>query len=1124
MATFENHVKDVFDQALEIMSSDKRRAWLESRCADDPRLLRKVYGLLTAHEDAGSFLQKPLPSVEWNPISEQVGSTVGPYKLREQIGEGGMGVVYVAEQTRPVRRKVALKLIKPGMDTKQVIARFEAERQALALMDHPNIAHVIDGGTTETERPFFVMELVRGLPVTRYCDEHQLTMRQRLELFVTVCRAVQHAQQKGIIHRDIKPSNVLVTRIDGEPVPKVIDFGVAKAVNQQLTEQTVYTQFAEMIGTPAYMSPEQAELSSVDVDTRSDVYSLGVLLYELLTGCTPFDRELLKRANPIEKLRMIREDEPRKPSARLSTLRAGELTTISERRRTDTKRMSDSVAGELDWIVMRAMEKDRNRRYESASAFAADIERYLGNEPVEACPPSAWYRFRKFAARNKGLIGTCIVISAAVLIGAGISIWQTIEANDARRLADNRFDKMNEARALAVEAEEAAERNAAYSRQLVYVTNIALAARARRDGDVRRFTDLLDRHIPKGGSTDLRGFEWRYLRQFARAEYRTIAQGTGGSIVARFSRDGRYIASGRHDGTIHLWDGRNEKHLFTLSGHRDLVRCLDIAPDGNTLASIGDDGIIRLWDLDQRKLIRKIHAYKGVHGYGVHFALRGKILISIGESNEIAIWDPKDARKLGSLDRLSAEIECIDVSPDGRSCVASDGKEFIAWDLESRKRMFRLTREPALTCIRYSLDGKLIAGGTRDLRVCVWSANTGRTLAVFERHESKIQDLAFGPSDRLLASSDKAGIVRFWSLNHSAKELKLNTVPQPPPFRQWPSFFRAHDARAWTVDFSPDGKRLVTASKDGTIKSWPVQKRRPAKLTITDTHDCDAVSFTADGKSLFIARDWQLEVWNDTSEKTRQLVQRYSAEANWMAHCRKNGLIATGHQDGKVRLWNSSGKLRTTIEAHKQSIRRVALSIDGRLLATASDDGFAKLWNAVSEKQMAEFRMGHTCENVAFSPNGNLLAGCWGDNVFVFDTQSHKQVHLLKGHQNTVECVVFSPDGHLLATVSHDRTIRIWNVETGRRLHVIAAHRSEVSSVVFSPDGGTIVSGDIAGQITFSHVATGQLLFNETIAKDTVSQLVFSPDGNTLAVSARRIGVILLNAPPIETNRKPLSR
>jgi serine/threonine protein kinase len=416
--------KASFLQALDCNGADELMRFLDQACGSDVALRTRVEELLRAHRDAGAFLGgAETPEVTHDePIAERPGTVIGPYKLLEQIEEGGFGVVFMAEQQEPIRRKVALKVLKPGMDTKQVIARFEAERQALALMDHPNIAKVLDAGQTGSGRPYFVMDLVKGLPITEFCDQDLLTPKERLELFVSVCQAVQHAHQKGIIHRDLKPSNVLVTLQDGTPVVKVIDFGIAKALGQQLTDKSLFTSFAQMMGTPLYMSPEQVALSNVDVDTRSDVYSLGVLLYELLTGTTPFDRERLKEAGYDDMRRIIREEEPPKPSTRISTLGQA-ATTVSTQRKSDPKRLSQLFRGELDWIVMKALEKDRNRRYESASAFAADVERYLRDEPVAACPPSAWYRFRKFARRHRWGVAMTVMATAALVLVAGSMVW-----------------------------------------------------------------------------------------------------------------------------------------------------------------------------------------------------------------------------------------------------------------------------------------------------------------------------------------------------------------------------------------------------------------------------------------------------------------------------------------------------------------------------------------------------------------------------------------------------------------------------------------------------------------------------------------------------------------------------
>jgi tetratricopeptide (TPR) repeat protein/serine/threonine protein kinase len=423
--------RDMFIVALQKEDPAERQAYLDQACAGQPEMRQQVEHLLSLHEGAGSFLEKPAAqsaatgafpgAAEQAPSLEARGALVGPYKLIELIGEGGMGVVWLAQQQEPVKRVVAVKLIKTGLDSRQVIARFEAERQALALMDHANIARVLDAGATPAGRPFFVMELVKGVPITRYCDEHHLTPKQRLELFVPVCQAVQHAHQKGIIHRDLKPSNVLVALYDGMPVPKVIDFGVAKAAGQSLTDKTLVTGFGNIVGTLEYMSPEQAEINQLDIDTRSDIYSLGVLLYELLTGSPPFTQKELEKAGMLEMLRVIREQEPSKPSTKLST--AEGLPTLAANRGTEPAKLTRLVRGELDWIVMKALEKDRNRRYETANGFAMDVQRYLADEAVQACPPSVGYKLRKFARRNKAALVTAALILIAITVVAGAIGW-----------------------------------------------------------------------------------------------------------------------------------------------------------------------------------------------------------------------------------------------------------------------------------------------------------------------------------------------------------------------------------------------------------------------------------------------------------------------------------------------------------------------------------------------------------------------------------------------------------------------------------------------------------------------------------------------------------------------------
>jgi serine/threonine protein kinase len=468
MPTDLQRARELFLHAVGKLPPEQWDDYVAAACGGDTGLRQQVEHFLQVHREAGSFLERPAGGLKGTGLftpapadaatipDEGPGAVLGPYKLVQQIGEGGMGTVWMAQQTEPVKRLVALKVIKPGMDSRQVLVRFEAERQALALMDHPHIAKVLDAGTTPEGRPYFVMELVKGVPLTKYCDEHRLPLKERLELFVPACQAIQHAHTKGVIHRDVKPSNVLVASYDGVPVPKVIDFGIAKATSQQLTEHALVTGFGTVVGTLEYMSPEQAQLNQLDIDTRSDIYSLGVLLYELLTGTTPLEKKRLKEAALLEVLRLIREEEPPKPSTRLST--TDELPVVAANRGLEPKKLSGLVRGELDWIVMKALDKDRNRRYDTANGFAQDIQRYLADEPVQACPPSAGYRLKKFLRRNKGPVLAATLIVLALIggvIGTTAGMMRAEKASAAERLARNLADTAAED---ARRAEEAAQK------------------------------------------------------------------------------------------------------------------------------------------------------------------------------------------------------------------------------------------------------------------------------------------------------------------------------------------------------------------------------------------------------------------------------------------------------------------------------------------------------------------------------------------------------------------------------------------------------------------------------------------------------------------------------------------
>jgi serine/threonine protein kinase len=532
--------EEIFDAACDIASASERAAFVARMCASDVEMQRRVEAMLEADEAARAFFNtQAAPSspdtpagADRAPSVEKAGDRIGRYRLLQQIGEGGMGVVYLAEQSEPVRRTVAFKIIKVGMDTREVVARFEAERQALALMDHPHIAKVLDAGATDSGRPFFVMELVRGVPITEYCDKNCLTPHQRLGLFVKVCQAVQHAHQKGIIHRDLKPSNILVTHNDGSAWPMIIDFGIAKATNQRLTEKTLFTRYAQLIGTPAYMSPEQAEMSKLEVDTRTDIYALGVLLYELLTGTTPFPSRELLSLGYREMQRTISEKEPPRPSTRLSTMAQEEKLVVARQRRLEPSSLEKLFRGDLDWIAMKCLEKDRTRRYETANGLAMDIQRHLQDEPVIARPPSQWYRFQKTFHRHRFAFITAALVFS-LLLAAMLGVW-----NAARREARARLHEAAHRQA-AEEALRRAEVSERVARQRTYASDMNLAQQALAGGDLGGALRLVSE-----SATDLRGWEWRYLWRQTRSEARAkLNLAPGWLYCMRSSPDGRWLAT-----------------------------------------------------------------------------------------------------------------------------------------------------------------------------------------------------------------------------------------------------------------------------------------------------------------------------------------------------------------------------------------------------------------------------------------------------------------------------------------------------------------------------------------------------------------------------------------------------
>jgi eukaryotic-like serine/threonine-protein kinase len=1005
-------VESIFFAALEKGSAGERAAYLNEACAGDEDLRRRVDRLLDAHPKVGSFLERPAagptqPSAEEvlqeaitappRPITEGPGSRIGPYKLLQQIGEGGMGTVYMAEQEKPVHRRVALKIIKPGMDSDVVIARFEAERQALAMMDHVNIARVLDAGATETGRPYFVMELVPGVSLTRYCDENKLSPRERLELLIPICQAIQHAHQKGIIHRDIKPSNVLVTLYDGKPVPKVIDFGVAKAIDQRLTERTMFTQFGAVIGTLEYMSPEQAEMSGLGVDTRSDIYSLGVLLYELLTGTTPLERKQVRELAYAELLRMIKEDEPPKPSTRLT--RSGEvLATISAQRRTEAAQLAKLVRGELDWIVMKCLEKDRTRRYETASGLARDLQRYLDDEPVEACPPSTAYKLRKFARKYRTPLQVAGAFVLLLVVAAVVSIWQAVLARrerDRAVLAEvEAKEQQARADAEAIEAtkqqqQAQAERNRAeanaervraekqLSDQRLYVSDMRLAQRAWEDVQIGRLSELLEGQRPeRTGGIDLRGFEWHYWWRLCHSELLTLKGHTGEVRSVAFSPDGKRIASGSEDGTLKIWDAATGQETLTLKGHDGAVLSVAFSPDGKRIASGSNDRTIKVWDA------------------------------STGQGT-------------GTLKGHAAQVTSVAFSPDGKRIASGSVDHTIkVWDAVTGQETRTLKGHAGAfwSIIAFGPDGKRIASGSVDNTVKVWDAVTGQETLTFKGHAAVVSSVAFSPDGKRIASGSVDSTIKVWDAVTGQETLTL----------------KGHTRAVWSVAFSPDGRRIASSSFDNTIKVWDAVTGQ--EILTLKVHPDRALAFSPDGKRIASGSwDKTVKVWDAVTTQETLTLKGPTRPVSSVAFNPDGGRIASSSWDNTIKVSDAVTEEETvTLKGHAAQVTSVAFSPDGKRIASGSVDSTIKVWDAVTGQETLTLK-GHTGPvfSVAFSPDGKRIASGSNDETLkVWDAVTGQETLTLKGQAGTASSIAFSPDGKRIASGSLDGTVKIWNAAT----------------------------------------------------------------------------------------------
>jgi len=1052
-------------------------------------------------------------TLEESHLIEGPGTKIGRYELLSLIGEGGMGLVYQAEQKEPVKRRVALKIIKPGMDSKEVIARFEAERQALALLDHPNIAHVFDAGTTEAGLPYFVMEYVKGMSITAYCDQRKLNIEQRLQLFEHVCEGIHHAHQKGIIHRDIKPSNILVSLHGDRAVPKIIDFGIAKATARSLTDKTVFTNQGQLLGTPEYMSPEQVDLATQDIDTRSDIYSLGVLLYELLAGVLPFEEKSLRSGGFAEIQRTIRELEPATPSTRLTNL-GQQAKTIATSRSTQAIALARRLHRELEWIPLKAMRKDRCRRYKSASEMADDIQNYLNGSPLIAGPETAVYRAKKFVHKHAGSVVTAALVAFAIILGLVVSTAMYLRSEKAlereavaRVQAEDAKDKETTARSLAEQAEKVAqqqrklaEERAEEYRRSLYVHRINLADVAYREGNMGPLRRLLD-ECPE----DLRAWEWYHLNHISDQAAMTFMGDKEGVFDITLSPDGKRIVSAGAGGTIKIWDAVDGRELMTLRGHETAVMSVAFSADGKRIASISTKNKIKVWDAQSGTEIKTLTVDDSLSSrlllswlpVPIAFSPDGKKIVSGSPSDAIKVWNADSGTVLMSLKGHEEFLTGLAFTPDGNRIVSSSNDRTLRiWDASTGQQLIVLKgHEDRINEVAISPDGKRIVSVSLDRTAKVWDVTTGAELIELRGLDKAVRSVVFSNDGARIATGGGAGKIKVWD---AANGTELTTL-------------LGHIGSVKGVAFSPDDKRIVSGSGDGTIKIWEPGFDRTASVTLDRKYR--DMAYSPDGKHIVtsVVKDRSIRILDAATRDELMKIDGPVGRGTFFSPDAKR--IISGSVDGNdIDIWDvSSGRKLMTLSGHEGPIWSASYSPDGTRIVSGGEDKTVRVWNAITGTEVMTLR-GHgdypdhpelsPVTSVAFSPDGQLIASSsWDYTVKIWNAKTGAEVMTVRAHSYIVNDVAFSPDGKRFASASSDCSIRICDVATGDELQVLWGHEDDTLSVAFSPDGRRIVSGSKDDTVRIWDAGTGIEVLRLPI-HGWVSGVCFSPDGKTLATTS----------------------